>query len=417
MQCHALQGASTLLRLPDELLLEILHCLPHADLGLSGTMCRAIHSLIESNYASLWGGRLVTVQCHSEAPSGRTCHSAVEYRDKMYTIGGMPDSKTISSVKKELCILDMSTWTWRTVLDCVPAVTEQTTVLFRESIYLFGGYYEQEGRKSHLYCISGLEDPVPSVAMLCADDPNKPPPRSSHTAVVHGTSMYVFGGWDKVIPKNDLYQLDLIDYQWRCVHSDCPEGAGVDVPSARRAHCAFVIGDSMYVFGGTTRMLNEDVECPTDTMNALHIPTETWLTHDVRGEVPCPRSRCDGLVHGDLFFLAGGWDRSQHLSDFHYFSATTCMWRKLAVNLPFGIVQHSVIKWQEKLLMFGGYKHPSERRGSEKGQRLLQRSSSKTSQTSGSSEPAKGYTANDVHLYQLRVAAQPPAGYTQRAVT
>ena len=371
----------------------------HADLGMIAAVSRCFRSLSEENYRSLWGSRLVTVKCENDAPSGRTCHSAVQHGGRMFSIGGMPDSKTISSVKKELCILDLATWTWRIVLDCVPAVTEQTAVLYNSCIYLFGGYYEQEGRQSHLYRISGLDEDTPTLTTLCADDAGKPPPRSSHTAIVHNKSMYVFGGWDKVTPKNDLYELDLERNQWRCVHGDLTPQDDAMVPTPRRAHCAFLIADSMYIFGGTTRIKNDDVECPTDVMSALHIPSETWVAQDVLGDVPCPRSRCDGTVHGDLFFLAGGWDRSRHLSDFHYFCAATGMWRRLPVSMPFGIVQHSVVTWDEKMLMFGGYKHPLEQRA-QCGEPTRGKKERGVRGT-----PLLGHTANDVHLYQLKVAA------------
>eukprot|EP00754_Rhynchopus_humris_P049773 Rhum_TRINITY_DN8573_c0_g1::Rhum_TRINITY_DN8573_c0_g1_i2::g.28766::m.28766 len=340
----------------------------------------------------------------------------------MYAIGGMTDTTKIMDVKKELCILDMSTWEWRTVADlCVPAVTEQTAVMHGDAIYLFGGYYVEEGRKGRLYKISGLEGDVPSVVQLCVNDPCKPPPRSSHTAAVHDGKMLIFGGWDKVIPKNDLFEFDLTHHSWRRIHG-CSTDDASQFPTPRRAHTSFVIGGSMFVFGGTSRKRNEDIECRTDRIDVFNIRSGGWEVRDVMGDVPCPRSRCDGVVHGDLFVLAGGWDRAntEHLSDCYCFSATTSVWRKLAINMPFGIVQHSLVKWQDKLVMFGGYKTPTAKSktnaSSSRGDGSVVRTQSTVSSSSseGSSSPVspvvaakeKGYTANDIHLYQLK--ALPP---------
>eukprot|EP01063_Lacrimia_lanifica_P038766 TRINITY_DN831_c1_g1_i1.p1 TRINITY_DN831_c1_g1~~TRINITY_DN831_c1_g1_i1.p1 ORF type:complete len:511 (+),score=134.83 TRINITY_DN831_c1_g1_i1:133-1665(+) len=356
-----------MLHIPPELLVELLHYVGHSDLATCGLVNRAWARLILGHYQALWGGRLVTIKCANAAPSGRTCHSAVQHRNKMYTIGGMPHSATISCVKKELCILDLKEWKWRVVSKCIPAVTEQTTVMYGDSIFLFGGYYEVEGRKSHLFKISCLDDPTPAVEQLCIDDEHKPPARSSHTALVYEHRMYVFGGWERVVPKNDLFALDLQTLTWRMVHDndmsiteDRPAGPGIEHrPCPRRAHTAFVIGHEMMVFGGTTRVNGEDVECRTASIDVLDMNTETWELRRVCGDVPCPRSRADGAVYEGVFYLAGGWNRSRHLGDFHCFSPVGNVWRKLEVAAPFGIVQHSTVVWQGRLLMFGGYKHPN----------------------------------------------------------
>eukprot|EP01059_Diplonema_ambulator_P033765 TRINITY_DN7208_c1_g1_i1.p1 TRINITY_DN7208_c1_g1~~TRINITY_DN7208_c1_g1_i1.p1 ORF type:complete len:355 (+),score=16.96 TRINITY_DN7208_c1_g1_i1:562-1626(+) len=345
----------------------------------------------------------------NQAPAGRTCHSVIEYGDKMYSFGGMPHSTTISSVKKELCILDLKTWEWRTVSHCIPAVTEQTTVLWNDAIYLFGGYYEVEGRRSHLFEITDLDEPEPKVNLLCTNDPNRPPSRSSHTAVVWRDTMIVFGGWERVIPKNDVYIFDLKNQVWRCVHRDnlnIKEDARAEVtkmPSPRRAHTAFVIDDTMYVFGGASRVKHQDIECRTDFINHFDLVTEQWGVSRVFGDIPCPRSRCDGVVYDSLYFLSGGWNRLQHLGDLYCFSAKSLTWRRLKADMPFGIVQHAVLSWNDKLLMFGGYKCPPPP-PPETGTRP--RSTSTASSSSSSSATTEGYTTNDVHLYQLKVTRE-----------
>jgi N-acetylneuraminic acid mutarotase len=38
---------------------------------------------------------------------------------------------------------------------------------------------------------------------------NAPSPRAGHTSILHGSSLYVFGGSSKKGPLNDLYRYDV----------------------------------------------------------------------------------------------------------------------------------------------------------------------------------------------------------------
>eukprot|EP01063_Lacrimia_lanifica_P006197 TRINITY_DN13733_c0_g2_i1.p1 TRINITY_DN13733_c0_g2~~TRINITY_DN13733_c0_g2_i1.p1 ORF type:complete len:442 (+),score=79.79 TRINITY_DN13733_c0_g2_i1:81-1406(+) len=357
-----------MLRIPPELLVRVLHYVSSSDLATCGLVERAWAELIQEYYDALWGGRLVATRCAGAVPSERTCHSAVQYKNKMVTIGGMPRSDTISGVKNELCVLDLQDWSWRVVSEGIPAVTEHTTVLYDGSIFLYGGYYAGEERKNYLFKISSLDDTTPAVEQLDEVGGCTPPARSSHTALAYKHQMYVFGGWDRSGEnKNDLYALDLQTLRWRMVHGNDPFAA-CDLPAApgvphrpcpRRAHAAFAIGQHMMVFGGTTTVDGDDVECGTAAIDVLDMKAETWELRQVFGDVPCPRSRADGAVYEGVFYLAGGWNRSRPLSDLHCFDPLGSVWRKLAVAAPFGIMQHSVVVWQGRLLMFGGSRDPT----------------------------------------------------------
>lgn len=76
-----------------------------------------------------------------------------------------------------------------------------------------------------------------------------PPParRYGHTMVHHDRFLYVFGGAaDSTLP-NDLHCYDLDSQIWSTV-TPAPES---QIPSGRLFHAAAVIGDAMYIFGGT----------------------------------------------------------------------------------------------------------------------------------------------------------------------
>lgn len=76
-----------------------------------------------------------------------------------------------------------------------------------------------------------------------------PPParRYGHTMVPHDRFLYVFGGSaDSTLP-NDLNCYDLDSHDWSIV---IPE-TDSQIPTGRVFHASAVIGDAMYIFGGT----------------------------------------------------------------------------------------------------------------------------------------------------------------------
>lgn len=71
-----------------------------------------------------------------------------------------------------------------------------------------------------------------------------PSPRGGHTAVVHGDSLYAFGGKSGRSPFNDLCGFDFDAGAWAQVRAVAP------VPAPRCAHVCVAHGSSLYVFGG-----------------------------------------------------------------------------------------------------------------------------------------------------------------------
>lgn len=59
--------------------------------------------------------------------------------------------------------------------------------------------------------------------------------------------MYIFGGYlgTQNMHLGDLYEFDTTSSHWRRIH---PHGTG---PSPRRRQCSVVVGDRVYIFGGT----------------------------------------------------------------------------------------------------------------------------------------------------------------------
>ena len=81
---------------------------------------------------------------------------------------------------------------------------------------------------------------------MCLSRQGVPPsPRDRHVAAVYGNSFYVFAGFDGTSRVNDFHEYSFDTHQW------APVGllSGV-APSPRHSHAAVVHITSMYVFGG-----------------------------------------------------------------------------------------------------------------------------------------------------------------------
>jgi N-acetylneuraminic acid mutarotase len=86
-----------------------------------------------------------------------------------------------------------------------------------------------------------------STEHILRDAPSPPIRRYGHSMVAYDRHLYVFGGAaDNILP-NELHCFDLDDETWSLV----PAAPKSLVPTGRLFHAATMVGDSMYLFGGT----------------------------------------------------------------------------------------------------------------------------------------------------------------------
>ncbi|KAJ3581495.1 hypothetical protein NHX12_016581 [Muraenolepis orangiensis] len=120
-------------------------------------------------------------------PEGRIGHTAVHDPDsgRIFVFGGSKNGKWFNDVH----ILDTRSWRW-TMVEAqgkVPPLAYHSCSLFRGELFVLGG------------------------PIVTGD---KPSPRSGHSAcVMQERKIYVFGGWDTPVCYNDMYTLDLDDWE------------------------------------------------------------------------------------------------------------------------------------------------------------------------------------------------------------
>jgi len=294
---------------------------------------------LESDEAETW----LPVQFHSRSPGSRVFPSAAVHGDSLYIFGGHDGTV----YRNDLLIFNLDTRTW--LLDLVVAGEgpsprdAHAAVVHSEFMYVFGGYdskrYLNDFHRFH------FDDVAWSVVPFAAG--SAPSPRGGHTAVVHGASMFVFGGCDGWNYFNDLYSFSFAGREW------APVRVTGTAPGARSAPATVVHAEQavMYVFGGYdgARSLND--------LFRFDFGTSEWGQVRVNGSPPSPRGGHTAVVHGDTMYAFGGKSGRSPFNDLCGFSFERGTWQQLEVGAtePAPRCAHVCVVHGRSLFVFGGY--------------------------------------------------------------
>jgi len=172
------------------------------------------------------------VHTKGDKPSQRTSHACVVWNNKMYVFAGFSGEQYLNDLHE----YDFETETWRDI-------TTQT---------------------------SGV----------------RPSPRSRFCAVVHGNTMYLLGGWNKVNYFGDFFAYNFLTQTWKQIASP-----HFDIPSLSQ-YSISVYNNKLYIFGGFCAMAKECInrlyvyQLPEEELLS---PNETRKTNErLMEDVPAP---------------------------------------------------------------------------------------------------------------------------------
>lgn len=338
--------------LPYEILLQIFSYLKLTDLKHLKLVSKRIS--VVSSEPSLWRNFLIRLSTQGRiAP--RVCHSAVVYKNLMYVYGGhLPDKHTfIKDVKNDLSIYNFEKRKWsskankKLIKGQLPEKTEHTAVLYKQSMYIFGGYsvgpsysdinvYKVDLETYELEIIEAKEGQV------------RPFGRSAHSAVVWKDYMYVFGGWDGTESNNSLFKFNFLTHEWTKVTLKL--GGGAVAPPCIRSHSSVVHENLLYIIGGYGPEGHPAYPYCFDLVN------EQWHSLEQNKGGPCARSRLKTVVYGNNIYCLGGWNRENYYNDFWRFNLLTKEWEKIIPDFELqGIGQYSLVQYQNQIYIYGGY--------------------------------------------------------------
>ena len=114
-----------------------------------------------------------------------------------------------------------------------------------EGIYIFGGLDEYLKETNNLFILHCFRNPLVFFEPALKGQP--PSPRCMAAMNYNKTLNFItiYGGKDSLHVFNDLYILDIMNFQWFKI-----DLFGPDSISGRMGHCAGIINEKLYIFGG-----------------------------------------------------------------------------------------------------------------------------------------------------------------------
>lgn len=192
-------------------------------------------------------------------PGARDGHSSCVINGKMYIFGGYEEE--LNEFSQDVYALDfkMMIWSYIKVKGSPPRKRDfHSATAIGHYMYIFGG---RSGRIAHFYANNEEQycnqvmrfDTITQTWNELKGVGQVPQGRRSHSAFIFKGRMYVFGGYNGVMSHHfaDLHSFDPISYTWSVVRA---RGKG---PCPRRRQCCCIVGQKIYLFGGTSPNPNE----------------------------------------------------------------------------------------------------------------------------------------------------------------
>jgi len=217
-----------------------------------------------------------------------------------------------------------------------------TASLWNDCMFVFGGFDGVE-RRNDMYVFNFTTKTWRVVDNATGSPPT---PRDRHSSVVYRNSLYIFGGFDGHARTNDLYRFDIETSNWTQI---LPSTLESTIPTPRHSHSAVVYNDSMIVYGGYDGGYRSD-------LHKYSFASNTWTRFDPSGRSPRPRYRATCVVHRDQCYLHGGHDGTRHLMDTHVYDFLKNSWKQLEAKgtPPVHRDSHVSVIYADSMIVFGG---------------------------------------------------------------
>lgn len=198
------------------------------------------------------------------------------------------------------------TWNRLDVVDNVPGARYyHSAIMFNDNMYIFGGYgyvnnygYGAASTMKGSCCGDLHEFDFKTRSWKQIAYSENSPKRYGHSAAVYLNSMFIFAGRDKYFRRcRDLYEFNFETHHWRKIND-----SGV-LPSRRSFHTAAVIGNSLFIFGGTDSQL-------CNKLFRFDFVREKWELVNVKGTIPPGRMSHTLVAHRNDLVLFGGFGGS-----------------------------------------------------------------------------------------------------------
>ncbi|CAG0881340.1 unnamed protein product [Darwinula stevensoni] len=202
-------------------------------------------------------------------PPARSAHGAAVYDEKMWIFAGYDGNTRLNDMWCISLTGDSRAGLWEEVEqsgECPPTCCNFPVAVARDSMFVFSG---QSGAKitNSLFQFHFRERSWTRISTehILRGAPPPPTRRYGHTMVAFDRHLFVFGGAaDSTLPNDLHWNEGTVPFSFEALHNnpirfdlDCQTWSIIApahesaVPSGRLFHAAAVVGDAMYIFGGT----------------------------------------------------------------------------------------------------------------------------------------------------------------------
>lgn len=279
-----------------------------------------VNTIVKQRSEELWE----EIRTLGKHPPRRSHHSAVIWTDRMLVYGGTDMSEGVLGGLWSICIKDRyresDMWEELPLGSGSPAtLCRHSAVVYENSMFIYGGYDNASDSNASTYILD-----IPNLAWtVIRQERDLPPALDSHTAVLYTDEsaawMYVFGGFNFGTRINNLYSLNLKTRKWKLAN------ASENRPVPRSSHTAVVYGNEMFVFGGV-----DDDSNKLDDLWKIDLRTYAWSLVEVVGGVPSARSGHSAVVYRDLMLVfAGSVDATKETNNMFGYDFTRRAWAQI----------------------------------------------------------------------------------------
>jgi len=228
------------------------------------------------------------IEVTGDKPGYLQDHSMVEYEDKLYVFGG--EISFCNDQEIPLWIFDTEARTWQRGSSfsggkAPKSLRGHSATVYNDSMFIFGGYQDLLGSNADVWM---FHFPSCSWHLIFRSEPSlvnhfAPTPRHNHTAVLHDSNLWIYGGLNNLQPSSDFVKFDLDWQTWEVVRTK--QG-----PGNLHSHCAGKYGNKMIIIGGRSEGHLSEI------IWLFHFETETWEKLSPGVNQPQPRNNIIALT-------------------------------------------------------------------------------------------------------------------------
>lgn len=213
-------------------------------------------------------------------------HTMVAYKDFLYVFGG--ELSFCNHDEIPLWKLNIVTKEWRKLNKAASGQSPKglrghTATVHQENMYIYGGYQELKGSSGDVWVFHFETETWSKLCQVAPLDGLLPPGRHHHSAVLHDSNIWVYGGLTGLTESSHFNRIDLVTRQWRAIRN---RGG----PGCLHSHVAVKFRNAMLLVGGSRD------GTVVQQIWRFHFATESWDMVTSDNLAPLTRLQSRGLV-------------------------------------------------------------------------------------------------------------------------